>query len=450
MHRRLVAALSVLCLLSFTAAASSVSCNATSSCPEELPCCSQYGVCGTGAYCLGGCDPRHSFNLTACMPMPVCRNVSSVFDTTDILEPYTSFLGNSSESDWVYTGHVMDYDDAMIMAMPNQSAGTVISSTFYVWYGKIRVRMRSSHRQGVVSAFILFSNVQDEIDNEFIGADLFKAQTNFYYQGVLNYTNSRNITTNNTFEEWHTYEIDWSEDRINWSVDGEIGRTLRKSDTWNSTNRAYYYPQTPSRVQLSLWPGGDQGNAIGTINWAGGEIDWNAPDLTSPGYYYAMLESVDIECYDPPSDIKVTGSNAYKFNSSEDFDFNGIEISNDRTYLGSFEASGLDPTLGDDGDSTATAEASVPTGQGTGTDSSRGSNSSDSDSGASSRSSSSSSSSRTRSSARSTSSSYTGWIQNTERTASSTAGAAGLISLSGSFMEIFGISVVTLIGTLLL
>ena len=63
--------------------ASSITCNSTSSCPEDAPCCSQFGVCGTGAYCLGGCDIRYSFNLSSCMPMPRMSSFSESFDSKE-------------------------------------------------------------------------------------------------------------------------------------------------------------------------------------------------------------------------------------------------------------------------------------------------------------------------------------------------------------------------------
>ena len=46
--------------------------------------------------------------------------------------------------------------------------------------------MKSSRGAGVVSAFILLSDVKDEIDFEFIGADLETAQSNYYFQGITN------------------------------------------------------------------------------------------------------------------------------------------------------------------------------------------------------------------------------------------------------------------------
>lgn len=44
--------------------------------------------------------------------------------------------------------------------------------------------MKSSRGQGVVTAFILMSDVKDEIDFEFVGTDLENAQSNFYFQGI--------------------------------------------------------------------------------------------------------------------------------------------------------------------------------------------------------------------------------------------------------------------------
>lgn len=46
--------------------------------------------------------------------------------------------------------------------------------------------MKSSRGAGVVAAFILLSDVKDEIDFEFVGADLQTAQSNYYFQGITN------------------------------------------------------------------------------------------------------------------------------------------------------------------------------------------------------------------------------------------------------------------------
>lgn len=333
-----------------------VKCNASHSCPESLPCCSQYGQCGTGAYCLGGCDVRFSYNLSACMPMPVMDSFKTTFDSKDVLKKQDDYLGNASESDWIYTGYVGTHDDAVLLQMPNHTSGTVISSTKYLWYGKVSAKLKTSHRRGVVTAFILYSNVQDEIDFESVGYNLTAPQSNYYSHGILDYKNAKNSTTSDTFENYHDYTIDWKEDKIEWFVDGEKVRTLLKNDTWNDTSKRHDYPQTPSRVQLSLWPAGDPSNGKGTIEWAGGEIDWDAPDIKDNGYYYAYVKELNVTAYDLPSGVKkVNGSDhsnhfdAFLYNSTKGND-DDIYLTNKKAWLGNGKATGFDPDNDSDSD----------------------------------------------------------------------------------------------------
>lgn len=147
----------------------------------------EYGQCGAGAFCLGGCDPQHSHSLDSCTPKPVCSNKKYTFGDLDRIAPNTEFLGDSSKSDWVASGTPKQFDDSVLLTLSEDGAsayGTLLASTEYVWYGKVGARMKSSRGQGVVSAFILLSDVKDEIDYEFVGADLANAQSNFYFQGI--------------------------------------------------------------------------------------------------------------------------------------------------------------------------------------------------------------------------------------------------------------------------
>ncbi|CAG58178.1 UTR2 [Nakaseomyces glabratus] len=324
-------------------------CNATSQCPEEFPCCSQFGQCGTGQYCINNCNPKFSFSIDSCVPMPVCKDSSTKFDdySSKVLNADT-YLNNASAADWTYSGYLVDYpdEDSMILAMPKNSGGSVLSTTRYMWYGKVSARLKSSHLGGVVSSMILFSNVQDEIDIEFIGADLNTVQTNFYWEGTLNYTNSANMTTSNTFENYHDYEIDWHEDYITWSIDGVVGRTLYKNQTYNETTGIYEFPQTPSRIQISIWPGGNATSAPGTIAWAGGAINWDAPDIQDPGYYYMMVQEANITCYDPPANVKKNGTKSYIYTSNKDFTQDSIMISDKDFVLENSAWTGLNLTEG--------------------------------------------------------------------------------------------------------
>lgn len=158
--------------------------------------------------------------------------------------------------------------------------------------------------------------------------------------------NGGNITlAQDTYNNYHTYEIDWTPDTVTWSVDGQVGRVLKKSDTWNSTCNCYNYPQTPARVQLSLWPGGLSTNAPGTIAWAGGEIDWNSQDIKDNGYYYVTFKEVKIQCYDPPSDAKKEGSGSvsYIYNDAAGLESN-VVMTDEGTILKSFLGTGTNMT----------------------------------------------------------------------------------------------------------
>jgi beta-glucanase (GH16 family) len=362
----------VLASLSVSALAAQ-SCNTSKQCKDEkYPCCSQYGECGTGAYCLGGCDPLASFSLDSCAPMPVCESKTYNWDNLDNAITQDKYLGDASEADWTYSGKVKTEDGNLIMTMPAKSVGTLFANNHYIWYGKISGKFKSSRGKGVVTAFILLSDVKDEIDYEWVGADLTAVQTNYYWQGVLDWHNSGNISVKgeDTFNDWHTYEIDWTPEKVDWIVDGTVARTLKKADTYNETSKQYEFPQTPARLQMSLWPAGQPSNAQGTIDWAGGVIDWNSEDIKNVGYDYATVGEVSVKCYDPPSDATKKGSKAYVYTDAAAME-GDISITNNSTVLASLGATGLDMDLGSDKSSSSTSKGSsstvsnsIPTGNG--------------------------------------------------------------------------------------
>ena len=160
-------------------------CGEGSPCPQETPCCSQYGQCGVGAYCLGGCDPTYSFSLDSCMAAPVCKSEDYKLTSLNGITANTEYLGDSSSVNWVSSGTPVVYNnEAILLTMAPSTVGTLLMSSHYVWYGKISATMTTSQGAGVVTAFIMMSDVKDEIDFEFVGVELETAQSNFYWQGV--------------------------------------------------------------------------------------------------------------------------------------------------------------------------------------------------------------------------------------------------------------------------
>ncbi|KAK4504493.1 hypothetical protein PRZ48_005409 [Zasmidium cellare] len=337
-------AAALLATFSLTSAADAPTCSPSQKCPDSAPCCSQYGQCGVGAYCLGGCDPESSFDLQSCVAAPVCQSGDFKLNSLDDVAANTVYLGDASKANWVSSGKPVTYNgDSILLTMAPSTVGTLLSSTHYVWYGKISATMTTSQGQGVVTAFILMSDVKDEIDFEFVGDDVSSAQSNYYWQGVTDYHNMVPLNTSDTRSNTHTYTIDWTPDQVTWSIDGNDMRTLKKSDTWNDTTNSYHFPQTPARVQLSLWPAGLESNGEGTVSWAGGLVNWDSQYMQN-GYYYAMVNDVSIECYDPPDGYTNNGNKAYYYMNTIGTN-SSVAIGNNDTILSSFMATGDNPSF---------------------------------------------------------------------------------------------------------
>jgi Glycosyl hydrolases family 16 len=96
------------------------------------------------------------------------------------------YLGDSSKTDWVMDGTAVIFQNTALLTMAPNTVGTVLATSTYMWYGNVKARFRTSRGQGVVTAFILLSDVKDEIDYEFVGVDLGTAQSNYYSQGITN------------------------------------------------------------------------------------------------------------------------------------------------------------------------------------------------------------------------------------------------------------------------
>lgn len=209
-------------------------------------------------------------------------------------------------------------------------------------------------------------------------------------------TNVKNITDlSDTYENYHEYEVQWTPDTVTWLVDGVAGRTLKKSDTWNDTTQNWDYPQTPARVELSIWPGGASTNSEYTIQWAGGAINWDSEDIQNYGYDFATVKSVEIECYNASSSPGTNNAVSYYYNNVVGTN-NTVVNGDNATVMATFEGTGTDM---DAGASTASASASsssntaatIPgeNSSGVGNSAGQGSSSSSSSSGSSSSSSSS-------------------------------------------------------------
>lgn len=79
-------------------------------------------------------------------------------------------------------------------------------------------------------------------------------------------------------------------------------RTLKYANAVDGAN----YPQTPMRIRIGIWAGGDPDNSEGTIEWSGGETGY------STGPFSMYVESVNLINYNPASAYEYTdNSGAY-------------------------------------------------------------------------------------------------------------------------------------------
>ncbi|TXT04853.1 hypothetical protein VHUM_03936 [Vanrija humicola] len=287
------------------ALAQGITCNSTVPCPERAPCCSEYGFCGTGHFCLGGCQPFSSNKPTSCKPNPVCKSSTTDFnDLGRVLLNATQYNGNASKWDWVL-------EKGTLVADPSgngqrltltQNGGTLLSSTRYVHYGQIDFTMQTSKWAGVVTAAITMSDVKDEIDIEFASTPTNQVQSNYFFLGQINYTDNKGATHNfsgNSFSEMNTYTQGQHPVARRYPV---VSTVTSRPETMLGTHQPLTpvskYPSTPSRIQISIWPAGLPSSPKGTVEWAGGLIDWNDPDYVANGYFWNTVKSVSISCAD--------------------------------------------------------------------------------------------------------------------------------------------------------
>lgn len=296
---------------SASADSSTTTCGWDSLCPESSPCCSEYGVCGSGVSCLAGCDPIGSFNASACMPIPAFKDTNYFFndDTKGRLLPFgEDWDGDADNYDFTFDlmGDLTNdpvYQNNLELALTEDNGGTRISSTRSLLFGNVTARIKGVASAGVVTAFILMSGVKDEIDWEFTTANDSIGLTNYFWMGdVANYTAGGTSPVPGRSTTFHDFGFVWTPDSLCWMVDGVMVRTLQKSDTEDPlVPGLFHFPQTPSRIQLSIWPGGLESNSQGTIDWSGGLIDWTSPLYTPTSSFITYVESINVTCYQDPT-----------------------------------------------------------------------------------------------------------------------------------------------------
>lgn len=209
-----------------------------------------------------------------------CNPLNSTCEADPAFGTDYNFVFNATPNEAAWENHVgtVKYgDDGAEFTINQQGDSPTIRSMFYIFFGRVEVWWKVAPGQGVISSLMLLSDDLDEVDWEFLGGDGKHVETNYFGKGVGNYTWMREYeVSGGTTEDYHNYTIEWTKEALDWHIDGEHVRHLTIEDA----NNTWSYPQSPMRVSLGIWAGGDPTMPQGTIEWAGGETDYSKTPYT--------------------------------------------------------------------------------------------------------------------------------------------------------------------------
>ncbi|KAI1334658.1 glycoside hydrolase family 16 protein [Xylariaceae sp. FL0016] len=223
---------------------------------------------------------------TTCNPLNETCPADAALGTT-----FTQYFNETpADGVWNTTAGTVDYDAETGAAFTINEKGEspTLISNFYFFFGKTEVMLKAAPGQGIVSSIVWSSDVLDEVDWEFLGGKPENASTNYFGKGRQDFLNAGYHTVDGGVQaDYHNYTTTWTADKMEWYIDGAIVRTLLPADANNTDN----YPQTPMKLSLGIWAGGDSDQPKGTIEWAGGVTDY------SKGPYTMYVKSAYVQDY---------------------------------------------------------------------------------------------------------------------------------------------------------
>lgn len=194
-------------------------------------------------------------------------------------------------------GQVAYGNDGAEFIISQRGDSPTVQTDFYIFFGTVECIFKAATGQGIVSSIVIESNDLDEIDWEWIGGNNTHVQTNYFGKGnTTSYDRAKWHPVNDPQEYFHNYTTEWTPQAINFFIDSNLVRTLEYADANGGAN----FPQTPSNVRLGIWAGGDPKNNKYTIEWAGGEVDYNDAPFTM------TVQSIRISDY-------TTGATQYQY-----------------------------------------------------------------------------------------------------------------------------------------
>lgn len=186
----------------------------------------------------------------------------------------------------------IDYseEDGARFTIGKQGDSPTLRTKFYFFFGRVEFHLKAASGQGIVSSMMLLSDNLDEIDWEFIGTNTSHGSTNFFGKGLEDYTNGEwHEVPVGPQDDFHNYTTIWTAEKMDFFIDGQQVRTIVPADArFNDTDT---YPQTPMRMSLGIWAGGDPSLNEWTREWAGGDTNFDE------GPFDMYVKSARIEDY---------------------------------------------------------------------------------------------------------------------------------------------------------
>ncbi|KAJ0160339.1 putative glycosidase crf1 [Colletotrichum tanaceti] len=205
------------------------------------------------------------------------------------------FTKGADHDAWsVAAGDVSYTSEGAEFTLHKKGDSPTIETSWFFFFGRVEVVMKAAPGTGIVSSVVIESDNLDEVDWEWLGGKDAEVQTNYFGKGnTTSYDRGAFHPVAATQTEFHNYTIDWTTEAITWYINGALVRTLHYADALGGKN----FPQTPARLRLGIWAGGDPDNTEGTIAWAGGETDYTKAPFTMTVQKVAITNANPAESY---------------------------------------------------------------------------------------------------------------------------------------------------------
>ncbi|KAL4778004.1 concanavalin A-like lectin/glucanase domain-containing protein [Aspergillus varians] len=273
-----------------------------------------------------------TIGLLSCLPFAAaqtytdCNPLEQTCPSNPALATSTTFDFTNGASDEFTEVMSPTYgSDGAVFTVAKHGDAPMIQSNWYIMFGHVEFVIKAAPGVGIVSSAVLQSDDLDEIDWEWLGGNNEHVQTNYFGKGNTE-TYNRAATHDNAgnHDDFHTFTIDWTSTHVVWQVDGNTVRVLTPESA--ETNQ---YPQTPMMVRVGVWAGGDPSNPQGTIDWSGGQTDFN------DGPFSMYLKSLKVTDYSTGKSYSY-GDNSGSWQSivAEDGEVNGNSAAESMTDVG--------------------------------------------------------------------------------------------------------------------